>query len=397
MTIHTDTPLSKFVQPSLFKICIACILLAVTVGVHANPADCDDDMTEDQRFQAELCSTHLGCRFVFGISDTCTKTKSFLSKLGLGGKGSDTKVTNAKVSHALEASGVSRSGITSCLSDFDLAKCKESLSGGPKRPSAKDQADEIVERLNGKVYNTTVWDAGFGLAKEGLRMCDDATSESNMRDAVRAKERCALAEGNIRACLSTKEGHDTLRKKLRHLIDNGSLGADTESYRSLASAPYPECSTRLPSSGKTPKVALADYLKHWDTPDEKSEDAQAAKKWNKANDVVVRCDGMRRDISDALDNNELDRASGLIDRFKDACRMVHQTYFDLAQSYKLRLAEARSRAAKNASKTKFIPPATDSSDDSNATGDSGPAVCEQGSGYDEQKCNCFMQPDAQGC
>lgn len=328
-------------QSDWARVATLCIAFLVSTSVHANPANCDGEMTEDQRFQAELCSAHAGCRFVFGIADTCTKAKSFLSKLGLGGRGSATKVTDDRVSYALAETGVPPSGISSCLYDFDRAKCKEYLSGGPKQPSAKDQADEIVKRLNSKVYSTTVWDAGLGLAKEGLLMCDDATNEAKMRDAVRAKERCALAEGNIRACLSTKEGHDELRTKLQNLIDNGGLGVDAVGYRSLANTPYPECPTTLPSSGKTPKVALADYLKFWDTSKEKSEEAQSTEKENKANSVIARCDAMRRDISDALDNSELDRTSGLIDQFKAACSRENQTYADLTRLYKQRLTEAR--------------------------------------------------------
>lgn len=254
--------------PAWFRVAFLCVTLLVSAAVHANPANCDGDMTEDQRFQAELCSAHAGCRFVFGIADTCVKVKSFLSKLGLGGRGSTTAVTDSRVSNALTESGVPQSGISSCLFDFDQTKCREYLSGGPKQPGAKEKADEIVERLKGKVYDTTVWDAGLGLAKEGLLMCDAATNEANMRDAVRAKERCALADGNINACLSTKQGHEELRRNLQSLIDGGGLGADAAGYRSLASTPYPACPTTLPSSGKTPKVALADYLKFWDTPEE---------------------------------------------------------------------------------------------------------------------------------
>ncbi len=250
------------------RVAALCVALLVSAGAHANPANCDNDMTEDQRFQASLCSAHAGCRFVFGIADTCIKAKSFLSRLGLGGRGSATEVTDSRVSNALVESGVPQSGISSCLFDFDRTKCGEYLSGGPKQPGAKEKADEIVERLKGKVYDTTVWDAGLGLAKEGLLMCDAATNEANMRDAVRAKERCALADGNINACLSTKQGHEELRRNLQSLIDGGGLGADAAGYRSLASTPYPACPTTLPSSGKTPKVALADYLKFWDTPEE---------------------------------------------------------------------------------------------------------------------------------
>jgi len=67
------------------RVAALCIVLLVSASVHAEPTNCDDDMTEDQRFQVKLCSAHAGCRFVFGIADSCVKAKSFLSKLGLGG------------------------------------------------------------------------------------------------------------------------------------------------------------------------------------------------------------------------------------------------------------------------------------------------------------------------
>lgn len=265
------------VQSYSVRTIVLCVALLTSPVVNAGFAECDADMTEDQRFQAELCSAHIGCRFVFAIADSCIKAKQFLSKLGLGRKGSATSVTDSQVSNALSEVGVPRSGIASCLVDFDRTKCKEFFSGGPKQPSAKEQADDIAERLRGEVYSTTAFHGGLGLAKKGLQMCADATNEANTRDAVRAKERCALAENNIRVCVDTKQGHDELRQKLQGLIDSGRLGADAAGYRKLATTPYPDCPTTLPNSSKTPNTALADYLKFWDTPEApKSKQAETA-------------------------------------------------------------------------------------------------------------------------
>ena len=358
-----------------FRVMLLWVTLLGSAAVHANPANCDGDMTEDQRFQASLCSAHAGCRFVFGIADTCVKAKSFLSRLGLGGKGSATAVTDDRVSSALTESGVPRPGISSCLIDFDRTKCSEYLSGGPKQPGAREQADEIVERLKGKVYDTTVWDAGLGLAKEGLRMCDDATSEANMRDAVRAKERCALADGNINACLSTKDGHEELRKRLQGLVDSGDLGADAAGYRSLASTSYPTCPTTLPGSGKTPKVALADYLKFWDTPEErKTKPADPTgpadgiaglmeKGISKVGDWFSKTftseqkspaskeeENSKREAGSWVDKNLADtqaRAdSERLERVREAERVANQTPAErLTNSYDQRIANARQQCA----------------------------------------------------
>jgi len=127
---------------------------------------------------------------------------------------------------------------------------------------------------------------------------------------------------------------------LKSLIDSGDLGADVARYRSLANTPYPECPITLPSSGKTPTAALADYLKFWDTPADSTGADDKAEATSKADGIIARCDAMRRDISDAIDNNELDRASGLVGQFESACSRKNQTYADLTRLYKQRLAEA---------------------------------------------------------
>ena len=299
-------------RPNRARVAALCIAWFVSVSAQANPANCDDDMTEDQRFQAELCSAHVGCRFVMGIAETCVQIKKFLSKLGLIGKDNNSKVTDDHVRNSLTELGMPQTGIASCLSNLDWTKCKEHFSGGPKPPSAKDQADEIVERLKAKVFSTTVWDAGWGLAKVGLRMCENATNEANVLDAVRAKERCALAENNVRECLATRETHDALRKNLQNLIDSGGLGADAASYRNMANSPYPECPTTLPTTGKTPQVALADYLKLWDTPVEaKSKQADTANSGNTA--VLSRngTNGGADELRNALNKTSQEEKDGL--------------------------------------------------------------------------------------
>lgn len=333
------------IRPSRRNARLAVLFLGVLASTWAcaAPANCDSEMTPDQSFLAKLCAAHPGCRFVLGISDSCVQAKSFVSKLSPGANsggangGGVTRVTDEQVTNALAESGVPPSGIAKCLFEFDAAECKEHLSGGRKGPSSKEQADEIVTRLSGKVYSTTAWDAGLGLARVGLHMCEDATSEASVRDAVRAKERCSLAEGNIRACLVTKAGHDDLRGQLQALILGGKLGADAASYQRLASTAYPVCPTTLPSSGKTPAVALANYLKFWDT---KEEDTQKAEQ-EKANKIIARCDALRRDISDAMDLNELDGASALIGQFDSACSRENGTYAGLARLYRQKLDEAR--------------------------------------------------------
>nr|WP_047168285.1 hypothetical protein [Sphingomonas sp. Y57] len=51
-------------------------------GVNPQIANCEELTDPDTRFQAELCSAHLGCRLVFAIHRACTSAKSFLGRLG---------------------------------------------------------------------------------------------------------------------------------------------------------------------------------------------------------------------------------------------------------------------------------------------------------------------------
>ncbi|MCF8198608.1 MAG: hypothetical protein K9J42_07570 [Sulfuritalea sp.] len=249
-----------------FWILLCISLQSLSGAVFANPANCDDDMTEDQRWTAKLCSAHPGCALVFGIQDSCVKAKSFLSRFGQTGSSRSSSLTDDEVNEALVASGAPRSSLASCLFDLDRTKCSEWLSGGPKPPSAKEKADELAEGLNSPIFNSTREDSAFGLAKLQLQKCTESTNENNTRDAARAKTWCSLAEKGVQGCISLKQRHADLRAQLQSLIGGGSLGPDAARYRTLAITPYPDCPTTLPGSSKTPQVALADYLKWWDTP-----------------------------------------------------------------------------------------------------------------------------------
>jgi hypothetical protein len=306
------------------NVCAAAIFVVMlgATPAHAQTGFCPDP-TAEQKFWLDQCSGSK-CRLAVAWATNCVSAmdiiKAFLSKPPAADE-----VDMGRSPEPQPQPG---------------PNAKEDISGLPKSASSKERADDLIKRLSAKVFSTTDWDGGLGLARVGLTMCADATNAANMRDAARAKERCALAEGNIRTCLFIREGHSELRTQLQGLIDGGQLGADTANYRRVATAPYPVCPTTLPTSGKTPAVALADYLKFWDTKDDAKEDPQKAE-LDRANNVVGRCDAMRREISDALDLNELDQASASLGQFESACSREHETYYGLARLYRQRLEQAR--------------------------------------------------------
>ena len=68
---------------------MACVLIVLFAAMpisspaQVNPqiANCEEIKDEDSKFQADLCSAHLGCKLVFGIQKTCAKAKQFLGNL----------------------------------------------------------------------------------------------------------------------------------------------------------------------------------------------------------------------------------------------------------------------------------------------------------------------------
>ena len=64
--------------------------------------------------------------------------------------------------------------------------------------NAKEKADELAERLNSGVYNTTGENSPLALNRQALRMCEDATSEKGTRDAAGDSEMRCLAPPNER-------------------------------------------------------------------------------------------------------------------------------------------------------------------------------------------------------
>lgn len=257
---------SLLTQAGKMKTILSLVILGfvlASANVYASPADCDDDMTEDQRTWKDICSSHIGCRFVFGIQDSCVKTKSFLSRLGQlgkGSKGSKPQLTDDQVSEALaETYQVPRSALGACLFDFDLDKCKELLSGGPQKPSAQEQADEISQRLTDMITGTKSEQSMLETAKRALKTCESATGPGSHQTYAEAEKMCGTAKNAIQICLSNKSRYDEQRAELQRLIDSGAV--TNKIYKNLASKPYPECPTTLPSTGKTIEAALAEHQK----------------------------------------------------------------------------------------------------------------------------------------
>lgn len=62
----------------------ACFLvLPLTARAQVNPeiANCSELKDEATILQADLCSAHIGCRFVMNVQKTCARTKSYLDRL----------------------------------------------------------------------------------------------------------------------------------------------------------------------------------------------------------------------------------------------------------------------------------------------------------------------------
>lgn len=319
-------------RPDWVRVVALCIVLLASASVHAEPTNCDDDMTEDQRWQAKLCSSHAGCRLVFGIADSCAQAKSFLSRLGLGGKGSRATLTDSDVSQALIDSGVPQPGLASCTLSFDRTLCRQFLGIEqapitPPKEEYKPTREQEISRMIRELLDQESRARGrpglieYSAARTGLESCA-ASKEFSDREKA-----CERAQKNVDECNRVREDWNRRKAEVLGELKNNDpkLKVEFASAKPLSSLELPPCPYTLPQTSLSPAQALALW----------------AEEEGKAGNVIARCDAMRRDTSDALDNNELDRASGLIEKLETDCSKQHQTYYDLARLYKQRLAEAR--------------------------------------------------------
>jgi hypothetical protein len=310
----------------------AFALSPATAG--ANPANCDPDMTEDQRFQKELCAAHLGCRLVMAIQDTCVGVKSFVAGLGLGPRGSGGPVTDARIEQALAALGVPPPGLPDCTVRFDRSKCRQylGLESAPTTPSASRESltpqNELRQLSSKLLEEETMAKAGSGpyhTAKSNLEGCVWAKDQSD-RDQV-----CARAQQAVDQCNGFRDGW--YARKAKMLADARTMGIEKEFF-AMPRVELPPCPYTLPNSWLTPAQALAEWNKGGDS-----------------NDIhIARCDGMRRSLSEALDSDNREKATAVVTAFEVDCGKFRQVYAEVAAGARARIASMNNSASENSTK-----------------------------------------------
>lgn len=132
---------------------VCCMFLAHGSANAQNPQlDCDADITDpDQKWTAELCSAHAGCKLVFAIQKGCVKTKRFLTGL----RDSIGEGTKSLFGYRKE---ITPDAI------FD-ASLSDNLKAGSAKPEIAENAKIIKEKvrsagnteLSGQGTNGTTW------------------------------------------------------------------------------------------------------------------------------------------------------------------------------------------------------------------------------------------------
>ncbi len=132
------------------------------------------------------------------------------------------------------------------------------------------------------------------IAKQSLGTCEQATSETSTYSYAEAEQFCEHTKSAIALCIRQKEDYDLERAKLQRLVDSGELTNTV--YQRLASKLVPECETTLPSGGKTPDEALADYQRIRSNTDKSEEITK-----EKAQEMTDPCTAAKYDPDHAAD------------------------------------------------------------------------------------------------
>jgi hypothetical protein len=302
---------------------LAALAIVAAPPAHADPANCDPEMSEDQRFQKELCSAHAGCRFVMGIQDACVGVKSFLGRLGLGSKGtSGGGVTDARIEQALIDLGVPAPKLSDCIFRFDRSLCRQYL-GLEEAPKAdKSQPEKLTPQNELHALSSTLIEEQRGArtgtgayydAKSGLQACAYSQAQSDRNDI------CNQAQRDVDKCNAYRDGW--YARKSRLLTEAPKLGIG-DRFPAIPAMELPPCPYTLPGTWMTPAQAMAE----WD-------------KGGQTNDTLIaRCDGMRRSLSEALDANDRERATAVVTAFEADCGRARQVYADIAAGARSRIA-----------------------------------------------------------
>lgn len=327
-------------------------LLLTSGPSNANPANCDKDMTEDQNFIRGLCSAHPGCALVFGLYDSCAEAKSFLNSLGSASKGGGGRITPESLNSALLDLGVPDPSLSDCTINFDRALCRQYLGIDKEPVVIYKEAPKPTHReeLRAKIY------ALLNQAKKGKDGTAWRLAQTVLENCAASKDRsdrektCNLAQENVDAC--NKEREDWRQQKADVIaearkddpnlgksfseaagnlrkVDKTGLAAPTEDewysdkIRLLETMDLPACPYTLPGTSLIPKQALEEW----------------SKGEGKQNEKIGKCDGLSREASLAIDNEEPEHAKSALGQFETTCAKLNGTYEGLVRLYKKRLAE----------------------------------------------------------
>lgn len=227
----------------------------LVLSAYANPANCDSDMSDDQRFQKELCSAHVGCGLVMGIMDTCIGVKSFLGKLGLGSRRDGAGLSDRAFESALEESGVPRPSLSNCFTSFDRTLCRQflGLEKAPDQVRSLTVERELDIKKQGLEMGLTLVRnrAGFwGDAESGLQGCAEARTSGDWTNA------CARAERLVVECERARGVWMQRRDELRVEAQRQQIAAMVEW---AARNDMPLCPSRVPGTKLTPAQAMVQW------------------------------------------------------------------------------------------------------------------------------------------
>jgi hypothetical protein len=280
-------------------------------------------MNEDQKFQTGLCRAHAGCRFVMTLFDTCSGVKNYVGKLGLGSKSSGATVNDAVVEAALGNSGLTSAKISNCLFSFDRSLCRQHLGLEAPPPSTSSTPSESYKapRKTELLDLTRVLKDEQQRTKTGLPAYFDARSAltgcENAKDTRDQDSVCAIAQSRVKEC---NEFRDGWYKRRDSVLEESSKEGIPDLVASLRPLEMLGCPNTLPGSGLTVDQALAEWSK-----------TKAS-----TNDMITRCDGLRREASAAIDEAP-SKAADAVAAFETSCARVRAEYAATAQAFRKRI------------------------------------------------------------
>jgi hypothetical protein len=329
--------------------------LLLGVRAEASPLNCDNDFTSEQIEKRTWCDRWGPCAFVMSIMDTCVQTKTFLSKLGVVGKASDIdldRVSDGVRGMAAEVStdGADGPKFSDCMPGTgDRPKCRQYL-GIEKAPivvpyeAPLPDQDTVRRTRMLALYKendaansrlTGPWSAAASL----LESCESARTMSD-REAT-----CRRAQRSVDDCNASRQGWNSRKQALLQEIDQIQPGIGKEytpgistlrgvgrqanraemwndTVRGLRGMEIPACPSTIPGSALTP----TQMVERW-----KQEEAGAGA-------ILARCDANSRDLFAAIDDEDVQKAEGLLATFRKSCSGEAQTYAERAALATQRLA-----------------------------------------------------------